>query len=74
MFKFFRRGPKRVTEAYGLFTRAIRKLEEARDACQSDLGIIVTKVNDLNKEREACLKASANADHAIDNIRKLIGE
>ena len=74
MFKFFRRGPKRVTAAYGLFTRAIRQLEAAHEACQSDLGIIVNKVKDLEVEREATLKASANAIHAIHNIEKLIGE
>ena len=69
----FKIGPRRVKAAYGLFTKAIKKLEAAYDRCQAELGVITEDIITLEREREATLEASANARHAITNITKLIG-
>jgi hypothetical protein len=74
IMSIFRSGPQRVKAAYGMFTKAITELEGAVAACDHELGVIVEKTNKLNAAREETLQASANAVHAINNIKKLIGE
>jgi hypothetical protein len=70
----FRKGPAKVKAAFGLFNKAIAQLEAAVDSCDKELGVIVEKTNKLNEQREETLQSSANAIHAIHNIKKLIGD
>ena len=70
----FRFGPRKVRAAYGLFTKAIKKLEAAKDRCCAELGVIAEDIIALERTREETLKAAGDAKRAIANISKLIGD
>lgn len=69
----FKSGAKKVDAAFGMFDKALKKLERARAACHAEESMIEGKMHTLGEKKLEARTASGRATTAITNINKLIG-
>jgi len=70
----FKSGPKQVESAFGLFNKAITKLEAAKVKCDSEVAMAKEQIAIMQKVVDTRDAAADRASLAIKNIKELIGE
>jgi hypothetical protein len=71
---FSKSGPEQVDVAFGLFTAAIVKLEDAKEACLGEAVDYKIESARLEVKANESAQAAVKANTAIANLKTLIGE